>query len=123
MKRLILFVAMLACFTAPAQEVLRYGADLEGGVPYVYDDPDAPGKLVGEATGGNQRGGNGGAFFFVRLPASGIEFDLPLIGNFPMQPAPDAGIEPDLKVDVAAVDIATGIDAQMERALALATGS
>lgn len=81
------------------------------------------GKLVGEATGGNQRGGNGGAFFFVRLPASGIEFDLPLIGNFPMQPAPDAGIEPDLKVDVAAVDIATGIDAQMERALALATGS
>ena len=53
------------------------------------------GKLVGEATGGNQRGINGGAFFFVRLPASGIEFDLPLIGTFPPQPAPDAGIEPD----------------------------
>jgi Peptidase family S41 len=80
------------------------------------------GKLVGEATGGNQRGINGGAFFFVRLPASGIEFDLPLIGTFPPQPAPDAGIEPDVKVDVAAVDIATGIDAQMERALALAKG-
>jgi Peptidase family S41 len=78
------------------------------------------GKLVGEATGGNQRGINGGAFFFVRLPASGIEFDLPLIGTFPLQPAPDAGIEPDVKVDVAAVDIATGIDAAMERALALA---
>jgi Peptidase family S41 len=81
------------------------------------------GKLVGEATGGNQRGINGGAFFFVRLPASGIEFDLPLIGTFPPQPAPDAGIEPDVKVDVAAVDIATGIDAQMERALALARGA
>jgi Peptidase family S41 len=80
------------------------------------------GKLVGEATGGNQRGINGGAFFFVRLPASGIEFDLPLIGTFPPQPAPDAGIEPDVKVDVAAVDIATGIDAQLERALALAKG-
>ena len=80
------------------------------------------GKLVGEATGGNQRGINGGAFFFVRLPASGIEFDLPLIGTFPPQPAPDAGIEPDVKVDVAAVDIATGIDAQMERALVLAKG-
>jgi hypothetical protein len=80
------------------------------------------GKLVGEATGGNQRGINGGAFFFVRLPASGIEFDLPLIGTFPLQPAPDAGIEPDVKVDVAAVDIATGIDAQMERALVLARG-
>jgi Peptidase family S41 len=78
------------------------------------------GKLVGEATGGNQRGINGGAFFFVRLPASGLEFDLPLIGSFALQPAPDAGIEPDVKVDVSAVDIATGIDAQMERALALA---
>jgi Peptidase family S41 len=81
------------------------------------------GKLVGEATGGNQRGINGGAFFFVRLPASGLEFDLPLIGTFALQPAPDAGIEPDVKVDVAAVDIAPGIDAQMERALALARGA
>ncbi len=80
------------------------------------------GKLVGEATGGNQRGINGSAFFFVRLPASGIEFDLPLIGSFPPQPMPDAGIEPDVKVDVAAVDIATGIDAQLERALVLAKG-
>jgi hypothetical protein len=78
------------------------------------------GKLVGEATGGNQRGINGGAFFFVRLPASGIEFDLPLVGSFPLQPAPDAGIEPDVKVELSAVDIATGIDAQLERALALA---
>ncbi len=81
------------------------------------------GKLVGEATGGNQRGINGSAFFFVRLPASGLEFDLPLIGSFALQPAPDAGIEPDVKVDVSAVDIATGIDAQMERALALARGA
>ena len=78
------------------------------------------GKLVGESTGGNLRGINGGAFFFVRLPASGIEFDLPLIGTFPPQPALDAGIEPDVKVEVAAVDVVTGIDAQMERALGLA---
>jgi Peptidase family S41 len=81
------------------------------------------GKLVGETTGGNQRGINGGAFFFVRLPASGIEFDLPLIGTFAPQPAPDAGIEPEVKVDVTAADIAAGRDAPMERALALAKGS
>ncbi len=80
------------------------------------------GKLVGEATGGNQRGLNGGAFFFVRLPASGIEFDLPLIGTFAPQPLPDAGIEPDVKVDVTAADIAAGRDAAMVRALALAKG-
>jgi C-terminal processing protease CtpA/Prc len=80
------------------------------------------GKLVGEASGGNQRGLNDGAFFFVRLPASGLEFDLPLIGTFPLQPVPDAGIEPDVRVEVSAVDIATGIDAQRERAQALARG-
>jgi hypothetical protein len=82
------------------------------------------GRLVGEATGGNQRGINGSAFFFVRLPASGIEFDLPLVGQISLQPnAPDAGIEPDVKVETSAVDIATGIDAPLERALALAKGS
>jgi len=80
------------------------------------------GKLVGEATGGNRRGHNGGAFFFVRLPASGLEFDLPLIGNFPLQPAPDAPLEPDVKVEVKAADIAAGRDVVMERALALARG-
>jgi hypothetical protein len=81
------------------------------------------GKLVGEATGGNQRGSNGGAFCVVRLPASGLSFDLPLIGSFPLQPAPDAGIEPDVKVEVSAVDLATGIDTPLERALALARGA
>jgi hypothetical protein len=81
------------------------------------------GKLVGVATGGNQRGINGGAFFFVRLPASGIEFDLPLIGTFPPVSAPDEGIEPDVKVETSALDIATGIDAPLERALTLAKGA
>jgi hypothetical protein len=80
------------------------------------------GKLVGEATGGNQRGINGGAFFFVRLPASGIEFDLPLIGAFALNSAPDAGIEPDVKIETSALDIASGIDSPLERALALAGG-
>jgi Peptidase family S41 len=81
------------------------------------------GTLVGEASGGNQRGINAGAFFFVRLPASGLSFDLPLIGSFPPQPAPDAGIEPDIKVETSAVDLATGIDTPMVRALALARGT
>ncbi len=31
------------------------------------------GRLIGAPTGGNQRGINGGAFFFLRLPASGLE--------------------------------------------------
>jgi hypothetical protein len=73
-------------------------------------------KLFGETTGGNQRGINGGGFFFVRLPASGIEFDLPLIGDFPPGHPPDAGLEPDVIVRSDAADIAGGYDRVLEEA-------
>jgi C-terminal processing protease CtpA/Prc len=69
------------------------------------------GTLVGEPTGGSQRGINGGAFFFLRLPHSGIEMDLPLIGTFPATSAPDAGVAPDILVRTTAADVATGRDA------------
>lgn len=32
---------------APSSDILRYGADLEGGAPYVFQDHDNPDKLVG----------------------------------------------------------------------------
>lgn len=73
-------------------------------------------RLFGETTGGNRRGINGGCFFFVRLPASGLEFDLPLVGYFPTAPQPDAGLDPDVRVASSAADIAKGHD----RALASA---
>jgi hypothetical protein len=79
--------------------------------------------LVGQPTGGNQRGINGGAYFFVRLPASRLEVDLPQIGYFPKlgltEPRPDAGVTPDVLVPLRAEDIATGRDAEMEASLAL----
>lgn len=75
------------------------------------------GTLVGETTGGNQRGINGGAFFFARLPESGIEFDVPLIGYFPAGRAPDAGITPDIKVALTADAIAVDADPQMQAAV------
>lgn len=79
--------------------------------------------LVGQPTGGNQRGINGGAYFFVRLPASRLEVDLPQIGYFPKpglaEPRPDAGVTPDVLVPLRAQDIATGRDAEMEAVLAL----
>ena len=76
------------------------------------------GKLCGGPTGGNQRGINGGAFFFLELPGSGLEADVPLIGRFPLTPKPDAGLTPDIAVDVTAQDIAAGRDRVMETALA-----
>ncbi len=72
--------------------------------------------LAGQTTGGNRRGINGGAFFFLRLPASGLEVDLPLIAGFPATPQPDAGIEPDIAIATTAVDIAEGRDPQMAAA-------
>ncbi|HEX4848599.1 MAG TPA: S41 family peptidase [Novosphingobium sp.] len=76
------------------------------------------GTLIGETTGGNRRGINGGAFFFARLPESGIEFDVPLIGYFPQGPQPNAGLDPDIRVAETAEDIAAGRDRAMEAARA-----
>src|SRR5208283_2988166 len=71
------------------------------------------GTLVGQPTGGNQRGINGGAFFFLRLPKSQIEMDLPLIGSFPVSSQPDAGLTPDVLVTPTLQDIISGKDVEM----------
>lgn len=76
--------------------------------------------LVGEETGGNRRGINGGCFYFLRLPETGLQADLPLIGNFPPTPQPDAGVRPDVVAPLTARAVAAGTDPAMARALALA---
>jgi hypothetical protein len=71
------------------------------------------GTLVGQPTGGNQRGINGGAFYFLRLPQSGLEVDLPLIAIFPDGDRPDAGLQPDIAVAPTVADIASGRDVEL----------
>ena len=78
--------------------------------------------LVGEPTGGNRRGINGDAYFFVRLPETGLEVDLPIVGIFSAEPQPDAGIIPDRLVHQTAKDIAQGRDRQLAAALSLVDG-
>lgn len=75
-------------------------------------------RLFGTQTGGNLRGINGGAYFFVRLPGSGLEFDVPLIGYFPQTEQPDRGVNPDVEVRRTADDIANGYDRCLEEAIA-----
>jgi C-terminal processing protease CtpA/Prc len=81
------------------------------------------GTLVGEPTGGNQRGINGGAFFFLRLPATGIEVDIPIIGLYPpgrrVDGVRDGGLVPDVEIAVTAADLARGHDAALAAARAL----
>lgn len=80
------------------------------------------GTLIGEPTGGNQRGINGGNYFFMRLPASGLEVDLPLIGYFPRTPKPDAGLSPDIHAPLTQKAVLEGADPAMEAAMAFLKG-
>lgn len=82
------------------------------------------GRLVGAPTGGNRRGINGGAFFFLRLPRTGLEVDLPLIAFTPcdaqgreLAGVPDEGLVPDLVVRTTRADIAAGADPQLRAVL------
>ncbi|MFN8589181.1 MAG: S41 family peptidase [Candidatus Eisenbacteria bacterium] len=72
------------------------------------------GTLVGRPTGGNRRGINGGQFFFLRLPQSRIEVDLPVIAYFPPRPQPDAGLVPDAVVPLTRAGIESGRDAELD---------
>jgi Peptidase family S41 len=74
--------------------------------------------LIGEPTGGNRRGINGGCFYFLRLPATGLEADLPLIGRFPTTPQPDRGVVPDIPLPLSRADLISGTDRQLRFALA-----
>jgi polar amino acid transport system substrate-binding protein len=50
-KRCFFFLSFLlllpGCTQAPEIKPLRWGADLDGGMPYAFKDPDDPNKLIG----------------------------------------------------------------------------
>jgi hypothetical protein len=71
------------------------------------------GLIVGETTGGSQQGINGGEFFFLTLPSSTFEIDLPLIYNYHPN-KPDQGINPDYEIKTTQRDIYDNKDAQLE---------
>lgn len=79
-------------------------------------------RLFGETTGGNRRSINGGAFLFVKLPYSGIEFDLPLKGYVARTPQPDRGIDPDVRMPFDPAWIGAAADPVVEAAAAWCAG-
>lgn len=72
--------------------------------------------IVGQTTGGNQKGVTAGAMFFMLLPNTKIEVDVPLIGTdlAVAQTLPDAGIEPDIFVKPSIADLIKGVDTEMK---------
>lgn len=75
------------------------------------------GTLIGQETGGNKRGINGGQILFLRLPNSGIEIDHPIMGGFTLKAQANQGVLPNLEVTPSVDDIYKGIDREMEAAL------
>ena len=75
--------------------------------------------LVGQTTGGNKRGITGGQYFFLRLPHSTLEMDIPLIGYFPLTEQPDEGLMPDAYVEPNVEDVLNGVDTELEAVKAL----
>lgn len=75
--------------------------------------------IIGTETGGNRKGTNGFNLFFLRLPNSKIEIDIPLIGYYPLVEQPDEGLTPDIIVLPEIIDIINKKDVVLEKALEL----
>ncbi len=78
--------------------------------------------LVGQETGGNQKGLNGGYMFFLRLPNSRIELDIPVFGINILKDTPDTydgGIQPDVAIQKNVNDLINGEDTEMKAVLEL----
>jgi hypothetical protein len=74
--------------------------------------------LVGETTGGSTNGINGGMIFFLRLPSTQIEVDIPVIGSFKPSYAAssndEGGIKPDIEIKQSFIDFLQGKDSVIE---------
>ncbi len=70
--------------------------------------------LVGQPTGGNQRGLNGGQLAWVTLPHSGVAVDIPLLASRYEADTPDASLTPDILVRRSFALQAAGRDQEME---------
>ncbi|MEO9871606.1 S41 family peptidase [Ekhidna sp.] len=78
--------------------------------------------LVGQETGGNQLGTNGSFMFFLRLPNTRVEIDIPVINMFvpPVSgEAKDGGIVPDVYVEKSWKDLVSGNDPELTKTLEL----
>jgi hypothetical protein len=79
------------------------------------------GKIIGTKTGGTKQGLNGGRFFFLRLPYSRIEIDLPFIYQSHIGQL-DEGVSPDYNVTATQKGIYNGQDTQLDFVLKLIDG-
>lgn len=70
--------------------------------------------VVGQTTGGNKQGINGGNYLFLSLPNSKIEVDIPVYFQSPGKDRRDESVTPDFVVKREPGDIAAGIDREIQ---------
>jgi hypothetical protein len=70
-------------------------------------------RIVGEESGGNLQGINGGNYYFLNLPNSRIEIDIPVYFFAPLTQQKDSAVVPDYRIEPTAREIADGIDAEV----------
>ena len=70
-------------------------------------------KIVGQVSGGNKQGINGGNYFFLRLPNSAVEVDIPVYFQSPLSPQKDESIIPDIVVKKGVSDIGNKFDREL----------
>ncbi|MFK7849010.1 MAG: S41 family peptidase [Rhodothermales bacterium] len=77
------------------------------------------GTIIGEETGGNLKGTNGGMIFFLNLPHTKIEIDIPVFATYPLTEQPDRGLLPDIRVKQTIEDLIAGEDTVLNHTLDL----
>ena len=75
--------------------------------------------LVGQQTGGNQRGLNGGQLLWVNLPNSGVGVDIPLLASTYELTTPDQSVTPDVVVKRDFEQSRAGVDQEVQAVLEL----
>ncbi|MEQ1643049.1 MAG: S41 family peptidase [Pyrinomonadaceae bacterium] len=69
--------------------------------------------IVGQSTGGNKQGINGGNYLFLTLPNSKIEIDIPVYFQSPLKPKLDQSVVPDVRVRREPWDIGNRYDREL----------
>lgn len=73
--------------------------------------------LIGQPTGGNLRGLNGGELTWVTLPNSGVAVDVPLLATRYAADTPDRSVIPEVVVERSFSAQSAGVDEEMQAAL------
>ena len=70
-------------------------------------------KFAKQITGGNKQGINGGNYYFLHLPNSKIEVDIPVYFQSPIAPQKDESVIPDVVVKKQSEDIGKDFDREI----------